>query len=149
MSFTERINNDLKQAMLKREKDRLEAIRAVKTAFTLARTEKGANAELTEPEEIRILQKLVRQRQESAAIYQEQKRMDLYEKEVKEADVIEAYLPAMMSEDAIRQVVSRIVTDTGAQGMKDMGKVMGIATKELAGKADGKTISGIVRDILK
>ena len=149
MSFSEKINNDLKQAMLAREKEKLEAIRAVKTAFILARSDKGAGSELTEAEEIKILQKLVKQRKDSAAIYSEQNRKDLYEKEMVEAAVIEAYLPAQMSEAEIKTIVQKIIVETGAQGMKDMGKVMGTATMKLAGKAEGKKVSEIVKELLK
>jgi len=148
MSYTERINNDLKLAMLAREKDKLEAIRAIKTAFILARSEKGAGPVLVEADEIRILQKLVKQRKDAAAIYLEQNRKDLYEKEIFEVSVIEAYLPAQMSEEEIRTVVRRIISESEAKGIKDMGKVTGTAIKELAGKADGKTISGIVKELL-
>jgi uncharacterized protein len=148
MEFTERINNDLKQAMLKREKEKLEAIRAVKAAFMIAKTEKGAGSELTDAEEIKILQKLVKQRKDSAAIYKDQNRNDLFDKEILEASVIEAYLPAQMNSEDVKKIVSKIITDTGAAGIKDMGKVMGAATKELAGKADGKMISGIVKELL-
>jgi uncharacterized protein len=148
MSFAEKINDDLKQAMLAREKEKLEAIRAVKTAFVLARSDKGAGSVLTEPEEIKIMQKLVKQRKESAAIYMDQNRQDLYDKEMLEATVIEAYLPVKMNEAEIKKIVQKIITETSAQGMKDMGKVMASATKELAGKADGKIISGIVKELL-
>ncbi len=148
MSFTEKINNDLKLAMLAREKEKLEAIRAVKTAFILARKDKGAGFELTETEEIKILQKLVNQRKDSAAIYLEQDRKDLYNKEIFEAAVIEAYLPAQLSEKEIRSIVQKIITDSGAQGIKDMGKVMALVTKEIAGKADGKIVAGIVKEFL-
>lgn len=148
MSFAEKIDNDLRQAMLAREKEKLEAIRAVKTAFVLARSDKGAGSVLTEPEEIKIMQKLVKQRKESAAIYKDQNRKDLYDKEMIEAAVIEAYLPVQMNEAEIKKIVQRIITETSALGMKDMGKVMAAATKELAGKADGKIISGIVKELL-
>lgn len=148
MSYSEKINNDLKQAMLAKDKNRLEAIRAVKTAFIMARSDKGAGSVLTEPEEIKIMQKLIKQRKDAAAIYLEQNRKDLYDKEMMEASVIEAYLPAAMSETELKSVISRIIAETGAQGIKDMGKVMAAATRELAGKADGKTISGIVKELL-
>lgn len=148
MSFAEKINNDIKKTMLAREKEKLEALRAVKTAFVLARTDKGAGSVLTEAEELKILQKLVKQRKESAEIYKTQNRKDLYDKEMLEATVIEAYLPVQMDETEIKKIVQKIMTETGAQGIKDMGKVMGIATKELAGKADGKFISGIVKELL-
>ncbi|MCB9012984.1 MAG: GatB/YqeY domain-containing protein [Bacteroidales bacterium] len=148
MSYFDLVNEDLKKAMLAKEKDKLEAIRAIKSAFLLARTDKGANSVLEENEEIRILQKLVKQRKDSSAIYLEQNRPELSEKELMEAAIIEKYLPAQMSEDEVSSVVKRIIADSGASGMKDMGKVMGLATKELAGKADGKMVSGIVKQLL-
>ena len=148
MLYTELINEDLKKAMLAREKEKLEAIRAVKTAFILARSDKGAGSVLDEAEEIKILQKLVKQRKDTAAIYREQNRPDLCEKELLEASVIEKYLPAQMSEQEISVVVKRIIQESGAAGMKDMGKVMGLATRELAGKADEKIISAIVKQLL-
>ena len=148
MSYSDLINEDIKKAMLAHEKDKLEAIRAIKAAFLTARTNKGATAILEEAEEIKIMQKLVKQRKDSAIIYSEQNRPELAEKELFEAGVIEKYLPVQMSEQEIEQVIKRIVTETGASGMKDMGKVMGIASKELAGKADGKVISGLVKQLL-
>lgn len=148
MSYTELINEDLKKAMLAREKEKLEAIRAVKSAFLLARTDKGATAVLEEAEEVKIIQKLVKQRKDSAAIYTEQHRPELAEKELFEAAIIEKYLPAQMSEQEIAAAVKQIIAASGASGIKDMGKVMGLATKELAGKADGKMISIVVKQQL-
>ena len=148
MSYYEKISDDLKKAMLAREKVKLEALRAVKTAFMLAKSERSADYILTEAEEIKILQKLVKQRKDSAAIYKEQNRPELFDKEVLEADVIEKYLPAMMSEQELERYISGIILQSGAKDIKDMGKVMGIATKELAGKADGKVISEMVRRLL-
>jgi len=148
MNFTDRISKDLMQAMLAKEKDKLETLRAVKTAFTLARSEKGADYVLTEAEELKILQKLVKQRKESAAIYKDQNRPDLYEKEILEASFIEAYLPAMLNDEELEGYIKGIIEKTGAAGMKDMGRIMGIAVKELAGKADGKAISEMVRKLL-
>jgi len=148
MSYTELINEDLKKAMLAREKEKLEAIRAVKSAFLLARTDKGATAVLEEAEEVKIIQKLVKQRKDSAAIYAEQHRPELAEKELFEAGIIEKYLPAQMSEQEIASAVKQIIAASGASGIKDMGKVMGLATKELAGKADGKMISVVVKQLL-
>jgi len=148
MSYTELINEDIKKAMLAREKDKLEAIRAIKAAFLVARTDKGATAVLEEAEEIKIIQKLVKQRKDSAAIYTEQNRPELSEKELFEAEIIGKYLPAQMSEEEITSVIKKIVAESGASGMKDMGKVMGLSTKELAGKADGKVISAIVKQLL-
>lgn len=148
MSYSEKISNDLKKAMKERQKEKLEALRAVKTAFTLARSEKSSEYILTEAEELKILHKLVKQRRDSAAIYKEQNREDLYAKEIQEADFIEEYLPAQMSADDIQRVVKSVIEKSGASGMKDMGKVMGMASKELAGKADGKIIADIVKQLL-
>lgn len=148
MSLAEKIASDLINAMKAKDKVVLEAIRAAKTAFILARTEKGAGTEMTPEDEFKIIQKLVKQRRESAAIYKEQNRMDLYEKEVIEADVLERYLPARMSDEDLLAVIKEIIERIGAKGPADMGKVMGIATKELAGKADGKEISTKVRELL-
>jgi hypothetical protein len=148
MSLTEKIASDLMTAMKAKDKIVLEAIRAAKTAFTLARTEKSGDTVLTPEEELKIIQKLVKQRRESAAIYKEQNRPDLYEKEVAEADVLEKYLPAKMSDEELMKIIKGIITRIGAKSPADMGKVMGIATKELAGKADGKEISAKVKQLL-
>jgi uncharacterized protein len=148
MSLTEKIASDLIAAMKAKDKVVLEAIRAAKTAFTLARTEKSGDTVLTAEEELKIIQKLVKQRRESAVIYKEQNRMDLYEKEVIEADVLEKYLPARMSDEELLNSIKAIIERIGAKSQADMGKVMGIATKELAGKADGKEISARVRQLL-
>jgi uncharacterized protein YqeY len=148
MSLTEKISSDLIIAMKAKDKVSLEAIRAAKTAFVLARAEKGADSVLTAEEELKIIQKLVKQRRESAAIYKEQNRPDLYEKEVTEAVVLEKYLPEKMSDTELLNIIKGIITRTGAKSQADMGKVMGIATKELAGKADGKEISARVKELL-
>lgn len=148
MSLSERIAGDLMAAMKAKDTMSLEALRAAKTAFILARSERGPDTVLSADEEIKIIQKLVKQRKESAAIYREQKRPDLYEKEENEAAVLERYLPAKMSEadltDALRAIIERV----GARAPSDMGKVMGVATKELAGKADGREISAKVKELL-
>jgi uncharacterized protein YqeY len=148
MSLAEKIASDLINAMKAKDKVALEAIRAAKTAFILAKSEKGANSVLTPEDELKIVQKLVKQRRESAAIYKEQNRMDLYEKEVIEADVLERYLPAKMSDEELGNIIIGIINRIGAKSPADMGKVMGIATKELAGKADGKEISSKVKRLL-
>ena len=148
MSLAEKIASDLINAMKAKDKVALEAIRAAKTAFILAKSEKGANSVLTPEEELKIVQKLVKQRRESAAIYKEQNRMDLYEKEVIEADVLERYLPAKMSDEELTNIIKEIITRIGAKSPAEMGKVMGVATKELAGKADGKEISAKVKQLL-
>jgi len=148
MTLTEKIAADLITAMKAKDKVSLEAIRAAKTAFILARTEKGVDGVLSPDEEIRIIQKLVKQRRESAAIYIEQKRPELAEKEVTEADVLEKYLPAKMTGEEMTKVIKEIIIRVGAKAPSDMGKVMGVATKELAGKADGKEISAMVKQLL-
>jgi uncharacterized protein len=147
MSLTEKISSDLITAMKAKDKIALEAIRAAKTAFVLARAEKGIEV-LGAEEELKIIQKLVKQRRESATIYKEQNRADLYDREVAEADVLEKYLPAKMSGEELLSIVKGIVEKVGAKSPADMGKVMGVASKELAGKADGKEISAIVKQIL-
>jgi len=148
MSLTEQINQDIKQAMKERQKERVEALRAIKTAFTLARTEKAAGQQLSDEEEVKIIQKLVKQREDSAAIYLEQNRKELSENELREAEFIRVYLPAQMSDEELSSYLEELIKSIGARGMKDMGKVMGIATKNLAGKADGKKIASKVRELL-
>ena len=148
MSLTEKISGDLINAMKGKDKVALEAIRAAKTAFLLAKSEKVQDAGLTSEEELKIIQKLVKQRRESAAIYKENNRQDLYDKEVAEADVLEKYLPAKMGETELEKVLKDIIVRVGASSPAEMGIVMGVATKELAGKADGKEISAIVRRLL-
>lgn len=148
MSLFEKINEDLKMAMKAREKEKLEAIRAVKSAFLLAKSDKGATAVLTEDEELKIIQKLVKQRNESAEIYKSQNRKDLYDREILEAQVISGYLPKQLSEEEVTKVLLNIIQSVGASGIRDMGKVMGVATKELAGKAEGKMIAAKVKELL-
>jgi len=148
MSLTEKIASDLMAAMKAQDKGRLEALRAAKTAFIMTKAERGPDTVLTADEEIKIIQKLVKQRKESATIYREQKRPDLFEKEESEAAVLEGYLPARMSEAELVNVLKAIIERVGAKAPSDMGKVMGVATKELAGKADGKEISAKVKELL-
>jgi uncharacterized protein YqeY len=148
MSLAEKIASDLIIAMKAKDKVSLEAIRAAKTAFVLARSEKGADAVLSAGDELKIIQKLVKQRRESAAIYKEQNRPDLYEKEITEAEVLEKYLPAKMGDDELVQIIKGIIEKVGAKSVADLGKVMGVASKELAGKADGKEISAKVKELL-
>jgi uncharacterized protein YqeY len=148
MSYSDLVNEEIKKAMLAREKEKLEAIRAIKAAFIVARADKGANSVLEEAEEVKIIQKLVKQRKDSAVIYKEQNRPELAEKELLEAGFIEKYLPAQMGENEISEAVKKIIAESGAAGMKDMGKVMGLSTKALAGKADGKLISDVVKKLL-
>jgi uncharacterized protein YqeY len=148
MSLTEKIAGDLINAMKSKDKVALEAIRAAKTAFILAKSDKGVDSVLTAEEELKIIQKLVKQRRESAAIYKENNRQDLYEKEVAEADVLEKYLPAKLSDEELTKILKEIISRVGAKTPAEMGKVMGVATKELAGKADGKEISAKVKQLL-
>lgn len=145
MSLQENIMSALKDAMKAKDQTALTALRAVKSAILLAQTEEGAQAELSEEQELKILQKLVKQRKDSAAIYLAQGREDLAAPELAESDIISQFLPAALSDEDVEKVVLNIINQIGAQGIKDMGKVMGLASKELAGKADGKTISNIVK----
>jgi uncharacterized protein YqeY len=147
MSLEEKINADIKSAMLAKEKEKLEALRAVKSAILLAKSEK-AGSEVSEDAELKLLQKLVKQRKEAAEIYVNQSRQDLADVEMYQAKVIEQFLPAQMSEEEVEKIIQTIITETGASGIKDMGKVMGTASKQLAGKADGKLISEIVKRML-
>lgn len=148
MSLSVRIMDDIKTAMRAKDTMALEALRAVKSAILLAQTESGAKEEISEEEEIKLLQRLVKQRKDSAAIYTEQGRADLAEPELLQAAVIEKFLPAQLSEAEVEVVVGKIIADNDASGMAAMGKVMGLASAALAGKADGKTISTIVKKLL-
>ncbi len=148
MKISEQINEEIKSAMRMKDKITLEALRAVKTAFTLAKTKDGASDELPESEELKIIQKLVKQRNESAEIYKQQARNDLYENEIAEAKVLEKYLPAKMNAEELKVFLEALIDKIGIEGQKDMGKLMGIATKELAGKADGKDIAQMARELL-
>jgi uncharacterized protein YqeY len=148
MKVSERIDADIKAAMLARDKEKLEALRAIKAAILLARTEKGGSDILNEETEIKILRKLISQRDEAASIYKQQNRPELYQKEVNEARHISAYLPAMMGENEIVAVIKKIITDTGASSQADFGKVMGQAAKMLSGKADNKIISAKIKELL-
>ncbi len=148
MSLKEQIEADIKKAMLAKNKDDLRALRAIKSMILLAQTEKGASEELSADVEMKILQKAAKQRQDSISLFREQKRDDLADAEQAELEVINRYLPEQMSEEDLKTAIQEIVAKVGASSMKDMGKVMGIASKELAGKADGKTISIVVKQIL-
>jgi len=147
MKLEEKINQDLKAAMKAKDTVALRGIRAIKSAILLSKTD-GSGTELDEASEIKLLQKLVKQRQDSYDIYVKQDRADLSVVEKEEMDIISKYLPAQMSEDELKPIIAAIIEKTGAAGMKDMGKVMGMASAQLAGKADGKTISMIVRSLL-
>ena len=148
MSLLNSLNDELKAAMRAKDSLKLEALRAIKSAVLLAKTATAGDVDLTEEEEIKLLQKLVKQRKDSAVIFKEQNRDDLALPEEAQAEVIAQFLPDQLSQQEIEQIVDEIVAKTGAQGMKDMGKVMGMASKEMAGKADGKTISTIVKQKL-
>ncbi|MBK8956683.1 MAG: GatB/YqeY domain-containing protein [Saprospiraceae bacterium] len=147
MSFSEKINTDLKEAMKAQDQVALRGIRAIKAAILLANTD-GSGQEVNDERAIQILQKLVKQRRESLEIYEKQGREDLAQVEREEIQIIERYLPAQMSPDELRTVLADLIATSGAQGPKDMGKVMGLASKQLAGKADGKNISAIVKELL-
>ncbi|SEG55908.1 GatB/YqeY domain-containing protein [Sphingobacterium lactis] len=148
MSLETQINQDIKAAMIAKDTIRLRGLRAIKAAILLANTEKGHAEELTEDGEIKVLQKLVKQRKESAEIYQQQDRKDLYTIEIEEMQVIEEYLPKQLEREEIENVVRGIIAETGASSIKDMGKVMGAANQKLAGQADGRTISEVVKSLL-
>lgn len=145
MSLTTNIMTALKEAMKSKNTVALTALRAVKSAILLAQTETGAKQDLTEEQELKILQKQVKQRKDSAAIFLEQGREDLAAPELAEAEVISKFLPEALSEEEITKVVEDVIAKVGADGMKDMGKVMGMVSGKLSGKADGKTISSIVK----
>ena len=148
MSLQEEIMTAMKAAMKDKDQTALAALRAIKSEILLAQTETGSHEDLTKEKEIKILSKLVKQRKDSALIYEQQNRNDLAEPELAQAEIISKFLPAQLSEAEIEKVVLDTITKIGAQGMKDMGKVMGIVSQELAGKADGKTISTIVKNKL-
>jgi uncharacterized protein len=148
MSLTEQINNDIKAAMLAKNEASLRALRAIKSALLLAKTEKSANAELTEDEERKLLQKLVKQRKESMDIYISQNREDLAKNEQEEIEVIEKYLPQQMSGEEIRKELRAIIESVGAKTQADLGKVMGVASKHFAGRADNKQVSAMIREML-
>lgn len=147
MTLEERVMQDLKKAMKEKNQAALRAIRAVKSEILLAKTE-GSNKELTETKEMQIIQRLIKQRKDSLEIYERENREDLAKKEREEIEVIERYLPEQLSDEELDREIGKIIDETGAESMKDMGKVMGIATKRLAGKADNKTISQKVREQL-
>lgn len=147
MSLEQKIMPDLKAAMKNKDQAALRGVRAIKAAILLSKTD-GSGKELDEAGEIKLLQKLVKQRQDSLDIYQQQGRADLAKVEEEEIAVIKAYLPKQMSEDDLRPILEEIIASVGASGMKDMGKVMGMASQKLAGKADGKTLASLVKQLL-
>jgi len=148
MNLEQKIMADLKTAMLAKDEKSLRSLRAIKAAILLAKTSEGDGGEIKEEDEIKLLQKLVKQRKDSLEIYEQQKRDDLAQKEKEEIEVIEKFLPKQLSADELKEIIAKIIAETGASSPADMGKVMGNATKQLAGKADGKTISAVVKELL-
>jgi len=148
MSLEQKVMAELKTAMLAKDEKSLRSLRAIKSAIILAKTAEGAGGEIKEEDEIKLLQKLVKQRKDSLEIYEKQNREDLAGKEREEISVIEKYLPKQLDEGELRTIIQKIVDETGAASPADMGKVIGAANKQLAGKAEGKTIAGIVKEIL-
>jgi hypothetical protein len=148
MNLFDTISEDIKKAMLAREKVRLEALRGVKKEFLEAKTAKGANGELTDETAVKIMVKMVKQRKESAKIYVENNRQELADNELAEAAVIEEYLPKQLSDEELTAAIKEIIAETGASSPKEMGKVMGVASKRLAGKAEGRAISEKVKALL-
>ena len=148
MNLFDTISGDIKAAMLARYKVRLETLRGVKKEFLEAKTAKGGDGELSDDAAMKILVKMHKQRKESAAIFSQQNRQDLAENELAEAAIIEEYLPKQMTEEELTAALKEIIAQTGASSAKDMGKVMGVATKQLAGKAEGKAISAKVKELL-
>jgi uncharacterized protein YqeY len=145
MSLQEKVMQEMKSAMKAKDAVALESLRAIKSALLLAQTDKGGGTTLSEEDEVKMVQRLVKQRKDSAAIYIDQGRQDLAATELSQIAIIEKFLPEQLSEEAVEKVVLATINKVGANGMKDMGKVMGLVSKELAGQADGKTISNIVR----
>ena len=148
MSLETKVMEDLKKAMLAKDEKSLRSLRAIKAGIIQAKTAEGAGGQIKEEEEIKLLQKLVKQRKDSLEIYEKQSREDLASKEREEIEVIEKFLPKQLSESELRDILSNVIQETGASSPSDMGKVMGAANKQLAGKADGKMIAGIVKELL-
>ena len=148
MSLEQKVMADLKTAMLAKDEKSLRALRAIKSAIIIAKTSEGAHGEIKEEDERKLLQKLVKQRRDSLEIYEKQNREDLAEKEKEEIAVIEKFLPKQMDEAELKEIIAKIIAETGASSPADMGKVMGAANNQLAGKSDGKKIAGIVKELL-
>jgi len=148
MNLEQKIMADLKTAMLAKDEKGLRSLRAIKAAIILAKTSEGANGEINEADEIKLLQKLVKQRKDSLEIYSQQNRTDLAQKEQEEIDIIEKFLPKQLGESELKKILSDIIASVGASSPADMGKVMGVATKQLSGQADGKAISAAVKELL-
>jgi uncharacterized protein len=148
MSLKQQIDNDIKKAMLSKNKEELEALRSIKSMILLAETEKSAAGDISSDTENKLLMKAAKQRKESADIFQQQNRKDLADRELFQFEIISRYLPKQLSEDDLKAAVQTIIQEVGAKGPQDMGKVMGVATKKLAGQAEGKTISDLVKKLL-
>ena len=148
MSLELTINNDIKEAMKAKDKIRLEALRGIKKEILEAKSAKGASNEISDADVVKIIQKMVKQRKDAATLFSDQNRADLADKELEEIKAIEGYLPAQMGKEELTAAVKAIIEKVGATSMKEMGKVMGMASKELAGKADGKDISAVVKELL-
>jgi uncharacterized protein YqeY len=148
MNLEQKIMGDLKTAMLAKDEKALRSLRAIKAAILLAKTSEGAGGDLKEEDEIKLLQKLVKQRKDSLEIFTQQNRTDLAQKEQEEIEIIEKFLPKQLSGEELKAIIANIIAETGASSPADMGKVMGAATKQLAGKADGKAISALVKELL-
>lgn len=148
MSLEQKVMVDLKNAMLAKDEKSLRSLRAIKAALINLKTSEGFSGEVKDEDEIKLLQKLVKQRKESLEIYEKQSRTDLAEKEREEIEVIEKFLPSQLTEDELRKALTSIINETGAASQADMGKVMALANKQLGGKADGKTIAAVVKNIL-
>lgn len=148
MSLKQQIDNDIKKAMLAKNKEELEALRSIKSLILLAETEKGGGVDISAEAENKLLMKAAKQRKESAEIFEKQDRKDLADRELLQLDVINRYLPKQLSEDEIKNALLGVIREVSAKGPQDMGKVMGVATKKLAGQADGKLISELVKKLL-
>lgn len=148
MSLQKKVMEKIKEAMKAKDSVALESLRAVKSEILLAQTKSGASGELTEAEELKLVQRLVKQRKDSAAVYQEQGREDLAAPELAQVEIISQFLPEQIGEEELKSIIAKIIKKVGASSMKDMGKVMGMASKQLAGKADGKAISTVVKQLL-
>ena len=148
MNLEQLINEDIKSAMLAKEKERLNALRAIKAALLLLKTEKNGEETISEEAEMKLLQKLVKQRKDSAELYQSQNREDLYKEEVVQMEIIAQYLPKQLGDDEVAAIVKQLIAENGISGMKEMGRLMGLASKALAGKADNKKVSDIVKQLL-
>lgn len=148
MNLEQKVMADMKTAMLAKDEKGLRSLRAIKAAIILAKTAEGANGEINEADEVKLLQKLIKQRKDSLEIYQKQNRADLAQKEQEEIDIIEKFLPKQLGTEDLKNVLSGIITSLGATSAADMGKVMAAATKQLGGQADGKTISAVVKELL-